>query len=115
MENQVFYEGYVRLCDEGYFKTLYVNVFIPHHQDNTPFYLSESKGEAWPFILVKALAKFFGSYDNLRQAGLKALSTALFGCVPFALNQESRLFFDQECPQAFHSSETAADHHRCLS
>lgn len=42
IENRMYYEGYVRLCDEGYYKTIYVNIFIPHDGDtDKPIYLSE--------------------------------------------------------------------------
>ena len=37
-------------------------------------------------LLVKALAKYYGSYDSLSRASLAAISTLLFGSVPFDIS-----------------------------
>ena len=58
-----YYEGFVRLYDEGYVKSLYLNSLLPFDEgDQSFFYLKTKQNEAWILLLVKALAKYFGSY-----------------------------------------------------
>ena len=60
------YDGMVRLFDEGYAKTLFVNTLIPFDKvDQRFFYMTTKSMEAWILLLTKALAKYFGSYDKL--------------------------------------------------
>ena len=56
------------LFDEGYSKSIYVSTILPHDQSTgLPFYSMSNNGKAtWVLMLVKALAKYFGSYDELR-------------------------------------------------
>ena len=121
IENRLFYEGYVRLCDEGYYKTIYVNTYIPHSKETEkPFYIQEAHGEVWTLLLVKALAKYFGSYEDLRQTRMNDLSTALFGCVPFKVDEACKQHFDQKYPKKtadrwIESGSEVADFYKCIS
>lgn len=64
IESKIYYEGFVRVCDEGYFKTLYVNSLVPHHiANNKAFYIGGKNDQVWVHMLVKTLAKYFGSYE----------------------------------------------------
>mgnify|MGYP000241399020 CR=1 FL=1 len=80
----MYYEGFVKIFDEGYSKTLYINVMFPHKDDKL-FFMGTKGNEAWVPILVKALAKYCGSYDALRTMSIDRLSTALFGMKPFKI------------------------------
>jgi hypothetical protein len=40
-------------------------------------------------LLVKALAKYMGSYDNLSKASMSTLSSLLFGSVPFDITDKA--------------------------
>ena len=60
-ENHQF-EGFVRIFDQGYQKSIYINCNIPWNKFRY-FYITS--GASWPLLLVKALAKFSGSYDNV--------------------------------------------------
>jgi hypothetical protein len=63
---RLFYEGFVCLFDQGYRKSIFVNAFMPYVGVNDKsFYLRTKSNEAWIQIIVKALAKYFGSYDEL--------------------------------------------------
>jgi hypothetical protein len=91
IQSNVLYGGYVRINDEGYYKTLYINTLMPHDpRTNKPFFLQTVTQESWVLILVKTLAKYFGSYDRLRTTKLKDLATALFGAEPLELGEEVR-------------------------
>lgn len=82
-KKQIFYEGFVKLHDEGYSRSLYVNSYIPYDNDKRKFFYINTKGEeSWILLLVKAMAKYMGSYDNLSQASLQQLSNILFGSQP---------------------------------
>jgi len=89
---KLFYEGFVSIFDKGYHKSTYINTWIPHSNYANgackPFYVGTKNNEAWIFILVKALAKYFGSYHNLSLASLEEICNCIFGCEPFAINEE---------------------------
>ena len=70
-KKQIFYEGFVKLHDEGYSRSLYVNSYIPFDPEKKKFFYINTKGqESWILLLVKALAKYMGSYDILSQASI---------------------------------------------
>jgi hypothetical protein len=65
-ETLLFYEGFVKIYDEGYPKTLYVNSYIPFDKERRKFFfINTMSQESWVLLLVKALAKYMGSYDML--------------------------------------------------
>lgn len=79
----LFYEGFVKLHDEGYSKSLYVNAYVPY--DNAAkrhFFLTTGGQEAWILLLVKALAKYYGSYEKLSEASFESLCNVLFASQP---------------------------------
>jgi len=84
----MYYEGFISLFDQGYNKSIYVNTFVPHSKAGKPFYMSTMNHEAWIMLLIKALAKYYGSYDNLRQLKMNDICTTLLGSAPFAINNE---------------------------
>ena len=88
VERKVYYEGYVKLCDEGYYKSLYINSMVPVDKDSgAPFFIGTKENDSWILILVKALAKYYGSYDNLSKTDMNSLCIALFGSKPFNIGK----------------------------
>ena len=84
-----YYEGFVKIHDEGYTKTVYVNSYIPYDAESRRhFYINTLHGESWVLLLVKALAKYCGSYDTLSLLGFDALSSILLGSRSFKLGTE---------------------------
>jgi hypothetical protein len=89
-EPLLYYEGFVKIYDEGYPKTVYVNSYIPFDKERKKFFFINTHGhESWIFLLVKALAKQMGSYDKLSEATLEELSRILFGSEPINLDNEA--------------------------
>jgi hypothetical protein len=76
----------VRLNDEGYSKSIYVNSFVPKFKGRDRFfYLETHDREAWILLLVKALAKYAGSYHALSTFTFERLCSILFGSQPTQL------------------------------
>ena len=89
-EQLLYYEGFVKIYDEGYPKTIYVNSYIPYDKENQRyFYINTVGNESWVLLLVKALAKYVGSYDKLSQATLDDLCRILFGSVPIDISDDA--------------------------
>jgi len=85
-----YYEGFVKLFDGGHTRSVYINAFIPQNPDSKRFfYINTKQQESWVLLLVKALAKYTGSYDNLSKASLSTLSSLLFGSVPFEMSDKA--------------------------
>ena len=94
--DKLFYEGFVVIYDEGYHKSIYVSTIIPHDTEtDEPFY-SPSKfvKDSWMLILIKALAKYFGSYEKLRTASLNSLCMVMFGSYPVEICDEFRTKYE---------------------
>jgi hypothetical protein len=69
---------------------VYVNAYIPQDAESKRFfYINTRQQESWVLLLVKALAKYCGSYDNLSKASLATISSLLFGSVPFSLSEKA--------------------------
>ena len=89
-EQLLYYEGFVKLYDEGYPKTLYVNSYIPFDKMRRKFFFINTHGhESWILLLVKALAKVMGSYDKLSELTLEELSRILFGSEPINIDNNA--------------------------
>ena len=74
-KHSYYYEGFVRIHDEGYLKTVYVNSYVPFDPESRRhFYINTLYNESWVLLLVKAMAKYCGSYDTLSLLGFDALS-----------------------------------------
>ena len=85
-----YYEGFVKLHDEGYSKTIFVNSYIPFDKlSNSYFYLKTNYKESWILLLVKALAKFLGSYDKLSECSFDQLCILLLGSRPAKLSSKN--------------------------
>ena len=85
-----YYEGFVKLYDGGQTKSVYINAFIPRDPERKNFfYINTKQEESWVLLLVKALAKYTGSYDNLSKASISTLSSLLFGSVPFDISDKA--------------------------
>lgn len=83
----LFYEGFIKIHDEGYSKTLYINSYAPYDKFHKRYFFLTTQGqEAWILLLVKALAKYYGSYDKLSEASFEALCNVLFGSQPTHTN-----------------------------
>mmetsp|Transcript_9997 Transcript_9997/g.15135 ORF Transcript_9997/g.15135 Transcript_9997/m.15135 type:complete len:104 (-) Transcript_9997:1795-2106(-) len=66
MEKAFLFEGFVLLFDEGYTKSIYINSHVPFDKlYQRFFYIGTRTQEAWILLLVKAMAKYLGSYDKL--------------------------------------------------
>ena len=88
-KNRYYYEGFVKIYDEGYTRTVYVNSYIPFDAESRRhFYINTLHNESWVLLLVKAMAKYCGSYDTLSRLGFDALSLILFGSRSFKLGTE---------------------------
>lgn len=82
-KKEIYYEGFVKLHDEGYSRSVYVNSFIPYDSEKKKnFYINTKGQESWILLLVKAIAKYLGSYDNLSQATFPQLCNICFGSQP---------------------------------
>jgi hypothetical protein len=88
-QEKLYYEGFIVLFDKGYQKSMYVNSYIPiNKMTNKPFFLSTTNKDSWIYLLVKALAKYFGSYHALSQASFEDLCETVFGHLPIEINNE---------------------------
>lgn len=99
----LYYEGFVKIFDEGYQKSLYVNSFIPFDNINQRFFFIGTRAEeSWIHLLVKAVAKYLGSYDKLNRASLETLSSIFFGSQPSWMKEKS---FDKIYAKKFDKRE----------
>jgi len=102
------------LHDEGYSKSIYVNSLIPHDpQTKRFFYLATHEAESWILLLVKALAKYAGSYQTLSTFSFERLSSILLGSQPALLQTQafSRIY-ERKFPEynsKFRDSNSTAD------
>lgn len=70
---------------------------VPHIGEK-PFIMGSRGDEAWISLLIKGLAKYCGTYDDLRNMKLDRLSAALFGMQPFEIG---RAFTKVHKPKSF--------------
>ena len=51
--------------------------------------MNTKEQESWVLLIVKALAKYLGSFDNLSKASLNTLSSLLFGSLPLEISDKA--------------------------
>ena len=62
----------IKLFEGGGWRSLFIDDRIPCFTDKTPLFCSSSDPyEAWPLLVEKALAKYFGSYGHLALNGAR--------------------------------------------